>query len=293
MRVNQMFCLGYGYTARALASSLGARTWRIKGATRSPEKAAALNASGIEPILLSSAPLKGADLDGVNALLVSAPPEAAGCPALALAAPALANLAAKQRAPSWIGYLSSSGVYGDHGGAWVDEESAARPSSGRGKRRLEAERAWRRFCASHNLPLVIFRLPGIYGPGRSAIDRVRRGTAQRIAKTGHVFNRMHVDDIAAALSASIARPQAGELFALADNEPAPAADVTAYACQLLGVAPPPLISFEDANLSDMTKSFYTDNKRVSNKRMKEKLNVSLRYPTYREGLQSIAAAIIK
>lgn len=186
-----------------------------------------------------------------------------------------------------IGYLSTNGVYGDHGGAVVDENSALLATSTRGLARIAAEAAWRDFALAHSHPLVIFRLPGIYGPGRSAFDQIREGRAQRIFKAGQVFSRMHVDDIAGAVAASLERPEAGALFNLADDEPAPPQDVIDYACRLVGVEPPPLIPIEEAQLSEMARSFYADNKRVSNALMKSALGLSLRYPTYREGLSAI------
>jgi nucleoside-diphosphate-sugar epimerase len=219
--------------------------------------------------------------------LVSTPPTENGCPALNTIKAAASNT---KLGVKWLAYLSTNGVYGNHDGAWVDETSELRATSVRATRRAAAENAWRAFADQFDLPLIIFRLPGIYGPGRSAIDSIREGKAKRIYKKGQVFSRMHVDDIASALAASMERPGAYDLYNLADNEPAPPQDVVEYACQLLGVEPPPLVSIEDANLSDMAKSFYADSKRVSNKRMKETLGVTLQYPSYREGLKAILAA---
>ena len=285
MDKNALFCLGYGYTAKALARRLGSRGWRIAGATRSPEKAVTMGAEGVEPVIWDGAfPVEA--LAGATHILVSTPPGEDGCPALNAAGDAIA---AHSSGVQWIGYLSTNGVYGDHGGAWVNEDSELRGASPRALRRIAAEESWRQFSAARAIPLVIFRLPGIYGPSRSAIDTVRAGTAKRIYKAGQVFSRMHVDDIAAALAASMIHPKAGNLFNLADDEPAPPQDVIEYASVLLGVEPPPLVSLKDANLSDMAKSFYTDNKRVSNQRMKEALDVTLRHPTYREGLKAILA----
>jgi nucleoside-diphosphate-sugar epimerase len=190
----------------------------------------------------------------------------------------------------WVGYLSTNGVYGDHGGALVDENSSLRPTSERARRRIQAEADWASLAAAWELPLFIFRLPGIYGPKRSALDAARAGKARRIDKEGQVFSRMHVDDIAAALCASMTRPRLYGLYNLADDEPAPPQDVVAYACRLLGLEPPPLTPIDKADLSPMSKSFYADNKRVSNKRMKKALGVALRYPTYRDGLDAIFAA---
>ena len=182
------------------------------------------------------------------------------------------------------------GVYGDHDGAFVDETSDLKPTTDRARARIAAEADWAGLGVAWSLPLIIFRLPGIYGPGRSALETVRAGKARRIVKEGQVFNRMHVDDIAAALAASMENPRIHDLYNLADDEPAPPQDVIEYACTLLDVAPPPLTPLEDADLSDMAKSFYSDNKRVSNARMKEALGVTLQYPTYREGLDALFKA---
>lgn len=281
---SRLFVFGYGYTSAALAKLLLADdAWSAAGTTRSSDKAATLKGDGVDPVLWEE-PFDGSSLDGATHLLVSTPPGENGCPTLNAAAAAIAE---RSKPIQWIGYLSTNGVYGDHDGAWVDEASELRGNSSRAKRRIAAENAWCAFAKSNAVPLVIFRLPGIYGPGRSAIDSVRAGKAKRILKPGQVFSRMHVDDIAAAIAANISRPDAGELFNLADDEPAPPQDVIEYACDLLKVEPPPLIPIDDANLSDMARSFYADNKRVSNKRMKEALGVTLTYPTYREGLKAI------
>ena len=279
-----LFCFGYGYTAKALARRLAPQGWTIAGTTRSPEKAETMTAAGVGAHVWDGGAIDASWLDGATAVLISTAPNAGGCPAHAAAREALA---ARRERVSWIGYLSTNGVYGDHGGAWVDEDSNLFPTTERARRRIRAEADWAGFGAEHVMPVTIFRLPGIYGPGRSAIDTVRAGTARRIYKEGQVFSRCHVDDIAAALAASIAAPQIHDLYNIADDEPAPPQDVIEYACTLLGVEPPPLVPLEDANLSEMGKSFYADNKRVSNKRMKEALGIALAYPTYREGLEAI------
>lgn len=276
--------IGYGYTAKALAALLSADSWRLAATARSAEKAASLSAAGVEPVLWTQAGLGPETLDGVDALLVSTPPCGDDCPAFAALKDALPT---KARDISWTGYLSSNAVYGDRGGAWVDETSDLRPMTDRGYARVAAEARWAGFAVEWSMPFAIFRLPGIYGPGRSPLDSVREGRAQRVFKEGQVFNRMHVDDIAATLAASIARPLASDLYCLADDEPAPPQDVVEYACRLLGVAPPPLTPLDEANLSEMGRSFYTENKRVSNARIKEVLGVTLAHPTYREGLDAI------
>lgn len=283
----RLFCLGYGYAARAVARRLAADGWRIAATARTPEQRAALEREGAEAVGWTDGKLDPAGFDGANAVLISTPPGPGGCPAFAAAAGPLAARAGKI---GWIGYLSSNGVYGDHGGAWVDEKSGLLGTTERARARIAAEAQWAAHAVEWALPLAMFRLPGIYGPGRSAIDAVRAGRAQRIVKEGQVFNRMHVDDIAAALAASVTNPQAGDLFNLADDEPAPPQEVVEYACSLLGVAPPPLIPIEQARLSEMAASFYADNKRVRNDRMKALPGYSLLYSTYREGLTAILAA---
>jgi len=283
----KLFCLGYGYTARFFAALMRAQGWRIAGTTTSPEKAAAMKDKGVAAHLWRDDGFDPSWLDNVDAVLISTPPGEAGCPAFNAASQAIADHAKQVR---WIGYLSTNGVYGDHDGAWVNEESELRATSQRALHRIEAEQSWRALAAAHDLPLIIFRLPGIYGPGRSAINTVRAGKARRILKEGQVFSRMHVEDIAAALDASMDKPRLHDIYNLADDEPAPPQDVIEYACTLLDVAPPPLVAFEDADLSPMAKSFYADNKRVSNQRLKDALNFKLTYPTYREGLQAIAKA---
>jgi nucleoside-diphosphate-sugar epimerase len=194
-----------------------------------------------------------------------------------------------RRAPNaaWIAYLSTTGVYGDHGGGWVTEESPLAPNTERGARRLAAERQW----LALPQPAHLFRLAGIYGPGRNQLLTVVDGTARRIIKPGQVFSRIHVDDIAATLEASIASPNPGRAYNVCDDEPCPPQDVVAYAAKLLGKPVPPDIAFVDAALSPMARSFYADSKRVSNRRIREELGVKLLYPTYREGLKALAAAI--
>jgi nucleoside-diphosphate-sugar epimerase len=284
MPENKLFCFGYGYTSSFFSFALMKQGWSVAGTTRSAEKAEKIWSDGVEAIVWDGGAFDVSALDGVNAVLISTPPNESGCPALKAAGSALAALAANI---TWLGYLSTNGVYGDHGGAWVDETSALRPTTDRARRRIKAENDWRAFAEAHDLPLIIFRLPGIYGPGRSALDTVRAGKAKRIYKEGQMFSRMHVEDIAAALEASLMNRPALDLYNLADDEPAPPQDVIEYACGLLSVELPPLTPLESADLSEMAKSFYTDNKRVSNQRMKNALAVTLKYATYRDGLKAI------
>lgn len=277
----RLFVFGLGFTALALARALAAEGWAVAGTTRSPDKAAQLRAQGIAAHLFDRGrPLDDAAaiLSGTTHLLSTVPPDAAGDPVLDAHGDALAALTGLV----WAGYVSTTGVYGDAGGAWVDEDSPLAPKTERGRRRVSAEAGWRRL----GLPLHIFRLPGIYGPGRSALDALRAGTARRIDKPGHLFSRIHVEDIAGTLRASMHRPDPGAVYTVADDEPAASADVITYAAGLLGMAPPPLEPFDPATLSPMAASFYGESKRVDNGRIKRDLGVRLRYPDYRTGLSA-------
>ena len=274
-----LLSLGHGYSAKALARLLLPDGWRVIATTRSAEKAEGLRASGVEPIVTPGDDLTAA-LHAATHVLVSAGPTEEGDPMLH-AYPEIAQVAFE-----WVGYLSTTGVYGDHDGGWVDEDTPLTPSTRRGQWRKEAEEAW----LETDLPLHIFRLAGIYGPGRGPFSKVRAGTARRIIKDGQVFSRIHVDDIAQTLKASIDRPNPVRAYNLCDDDPAPPQDVIAYAAELLGVPLPPAIPFEEAEMSPMARSFYAESKRVRNDRIKEELGVRLRYPTYREGLTALLSA---
>lgn len=279
------FCFGLGYSALVLARRLKAKGWRVGGTCRSAEKQARLRDEGIAAHLFDrERPLEDprAALRDVTHLLSSVPPDAEGDPVLDAHGAALDALSPGF---AWIGYLSTTGVYGDRCGAWVDETSALNPSGERGRRRVAAEAGW--LGLRHKAHL--FRLAGIYGPGSSALDTVREGRARRVVKPGQVFSRIHVEDIAGVLEASMARPDPGAAYNVCDDDPAPPADVITYACELLGVTPPPEVPFEQADLSPMARSFYDDNKRVDNAKIKRVLGVTLRYPDYREGLRAILA----
>jgi len=284
-----LFCFGYGFSARALAARLRPLGWQVRGTSRSAEGCAAIARDGATAFLFDrDRPLgdPAGALAGVTHLLSSVPPDAAGDPVLDQHGGAIA---AQARAIDWCGYLSTTGVYGDRAGGWVDESGALTPSTERGRRRVAAEAGW---CALHRgsgLPVHLFRLAGIYGPGRNALETVRAGRAQRVVKPGQVFSRTHVADIAAVLEASIARPNPGAAYNVCDDDPAPPQDVVAHACALLGVAPPPEIAFADADLSPMARSFYAESKRVANTRIKEELGVTLRYPDFRAGLAALLA----
>lgn len=277
--MTRLLSFGHGYSARGLARRLVPRGWTIWGTTRSADKAEALRAEGIVPVLW------GDDLSeafaGATHLLISAGPGPEGDPVLNAYTDQVAALAPRL---DWAGYLSTTGVYGDHGGDWVDETSALAPSTRRGRMRVEAEAAW---LAIPDLPLHVFRLAGIYGPGRGPFAKVRAGTARRVIKEGQVFSRIHVDDIAQVLEASIARPDPGAVYNLCDDDPAPPQDVIAHAAELLGLPVPPAIPFEEAEMTPMARSFYAESKRVKNDRIKDELGVTLLYPDYRAGLQAL------
>ena len=252
------------------------------GTTRTSGNAAALQARGVEPLIFPGTDPAPA-IEAATHILVSAGPDADGDPILRDAAPLLEQAAGI----AWLGYLSTTGVYGDHCGDWVDESTSLAPSTTRGRRRVEAEGAWSALAARANLPLHIFRLAGIYGPGRGPFAKVRAGTARRIIKPGQVFSRIHVDDIAKILSASIARPNPGAIYNVCDDDPAPPQDVIAYAAELLGLPVPEAVKFEDAELTPMARSFYAESKRVRNDRMKSDLCLTLKYPDYRAGLRAL------
>lgn len=277
-----LLTIGQGYTASALTKRLTAEGWQLFGTTRSPEKFASIKAQGVTPLLFPGGDLTGA-LAQVTHLLVSSSPTDNGDPFLAKYGSKLAQLAPNLE---WVGYLSTTGVYGNHKGGWVTEDTPLTPSSRRGLMRVEAEEQWR----GTGLPLHIFRLAGIYGPTRGPFEKLRNGTAQRIIKEGQVFSRTHVDDIAQTLLASINQPNPGTAYNVCDDMPAPPQDVLVYAAELLGIAPPPEVPIEDAKLSPMARSFYDDSKRVSNTRIKEDLGVTLLYPDYMSGLKAILAA---
>lgn len=283
----RLFVFGLGYVGEAFASALRARGWAIAASARDAQAADALRAQGITPADPADREAMAAALAGVNAILVTAPPGPDGCPALESIIPALAQA---QAFPDWIGYLSTTGVYGDFEGRWVFETSPLKAQSVEGARRVGAERDWRQVGRGMGLTVTTFRLPGIYGPGRSALDRLRAGEGRRIVKEGQVFSRIHVDDIVSGLLASLDRPRAGGIYNLVDDEPAPPQDVMEHAARLLGVPVPPDLPFNELGLSPATRRFYAENKRVSNARAKAELGWRPAYPTYREGLAAILAA---
>lgn len=277
--------LGYGYSARALAARLRLQGWRIIGTTRRPDKAARIAAEGIEPLIWPGAPLAPALAEATHILASIAPGEGGDAVLNAHAA----DIAAAAPHLRWVGYLSTTGVYGDHQGGWVDESTPLSPSTRRGLWRVRAEDQWRVLAASHDLPLHIFRLAGIYGPGRGPFEKVRDGTARLILKPDQFMSRIHIDDIAQVLEASMQRPAPGTAYNVCDDEPSAPEDVLLHAARLLGLPPPPAVPFDQAEMTEMARSFYSESKRVRNDRIKRDLGVRLAYPTYREGLAALLA----
>ncbi|MEE1611481.1 SDR family oxidoreductase [Microvirga sp. CF3016] len=285
-----LFAFGLGYSVRQFLSLYRERFKEIGGTVRSPEKARAMAAEGIQAYRFDGSGYDSGILERIaraDALLVSVPPASETDPVLEHFAEAIASSAPRLR---WIGYLSTVGVYGDAGGAWVDETTPPNPATLRSRQRIGAERQWLALGESAPFTVQIFRLAGIYGPGRNALVKIVDGTAKRIVKKGQVFNRIHTADIAQVLMASIERPSRNAIYNVADDEPGPPQDVIAYAAELLGREPPPEVPFEEADQTPMARSFYSDNKRVRNTRIKTELGVRLRYPTYREGLQALLDA---
>jgi nucleoside-diphosphate-sugar epimerase len=281
-----LFCFGLGYTARVLARRLASSGWEIRGTTRSPEKKAALTAEGYHVRLFD----RGRPLDrpaealaGVTHVLTSIAPDETGDPVLDAHTGDLGAVPTLR----WAGYLGTTAVYGDRQGGWVDEETPLEPTLVRADRRARAEAAWQ----GSGLPVHIFRLAGIYGPGRNAFTNLRDGTARRIVKPAQVFSRIHVEDIATVLEASMTNPRPGRTYNVCDDEPAPPQDVVACAARLLGIEPPPEQAYDTAQLSPMARTFYKDNRRVRNARIKEELGVRLAFPTYREGLQGLLGSL--
>ena len=269
--MNNLFCFGLGYTAGHLARALPAG-WQVAGTVRHEDGRANTQIFG-----------DAIDFAAITHLLLSIPPEEAGDPAL------LRYHAALMASPTlrWVGYLSTTGVYGDHAGGLVDEATPVAPTSERAHRRVRAEREWLDFGAAKGTRVQIFRLAGIYGPGRSVLDDIRAGTARRIVRPGQLFSRIHVEDIVQVLLAAMTGESTATIFNVCDDEPAAPAEVVAHGCGLLGVEPPPEIPFEKAGLSPMALTFWRDNKRVDNSLMKRELGIGLRYPTYREGLSAL------
>jgi nucleoside-diphosphate-sugar epimerase len=289
-----LFCFGLGYSAEHYIAEFGARFDRIIGTVRTRDKAAAITARGFGGRTVAALVFDGktapkdvaAAVTAADAVLVSVQPDETGDPALIRFSE---TIAANERLATIV-YLSTIGVYGDHGGAWIDETTTPSPLATRSRERLAAENVWRQFSQRTGKPVAILRLSGIYGPGQNALAQLSNGAAKRIVKPGQVFNRIHVEDIAQAIDAAFAKCADG-VFNVSDDEPAPAPDVIAYAARLLGIEPPPEISYADAEktMTAMAKSFYGEVKRVRNIKMKTGLGVALRYPAYREGLTALLA----
>ena len=287
--MNNLLCFGMGFCAQSLARRLNPALWRVTGTARTPEGVHRIEQQGFSGVLFSEALSDPHRLQKPVYLLLSAPPTGGADPVLQAYH---AELAAQSSVITWVGYLSTTGVYGDHQGNWVDEATPTSPRSERARRRVEAEDAWMSWGRQHGVPVSVFRLAGIYGPNRNQLETLRDGTARRILKPGQVFSRIHVDDVAAVLEASMSAPAPGRVFNVCDDEPSAPHVVVEYAAQLLGVPPPLLEQYEaaKATMSPMAASFYEESKRVRNDLMKKVLNVQLQYPTYREGLKALQAA---
>ncbi len=281
--LRRAFIFGMGFTGSRFAAALAAKGFSVSGTSRSGASVDGVDCYAYGP----EAPLPAIlpPLDEATHVLLSIPPSGEGDPVLQDFGARLAANTLLQ----WVGYLGTTGVYGDRDGGQVDETSALEPTGERGARRVAAEAGWLDLWSGNGLPVHIFRLAGIYGPGRNALEQAKAGTARRLIKPGHKFSRIHVDDIVSGLLASMERPNPGAAYNVCDDMPSESAEVALYAAELLGLEPPPAIAFEDADLSPMALSFYRDNKTVSNARIKQELGVKLRYPTYREGLQALLA----
>ena len=279
--MTHLLCFGFGFSARAFAARLDKRVWKISATSRNAEGIAEIDAQGFHGLPFDSTLQITRD---VTHLLISAPPDEHGDPVLRLFQEQLQKLSKQLK---WVGYLSTTGVYGDRGGDWVDEDSPLEPNTTRGQRRLEADRSWLRLHKEFGVPVHLLRLAGTYGLGRNQLLNVRDGSAKRIIKPGQIFSRIHVEDIAGVLAASIAKPNPGRAYNVCDDEPCPPQEVVEYAANLLSLPLPPEIPFEDAKLSPMAKSFYADSKRVSGKRIKTELGYRLIYPNYRDGLRAL------
>ncbi|WP_368185427.1 SDR family oxidoreductase [Aestuariibius sp. HNIBRBA575] len=277
-----LLSFGHGYSARAIADLVIPHGWHVIGTTRNPDNIDAILDQGASPVQWPGADLTSI-LDVATHLLISAAPGPDGDPVLN---DLREEIAARRDRFEWVGYLSTTGVYGDHQGSWVDENTPLTPSTKRGEMRVKAEADW----AALDLPLHIFRLAGIYGPGRGPFAKVRNGTARCIVKPDQVFSRIHVDDIAQTVAASMLNPNPGAIYNLCDDDPAPPQDVIAYAAELLGQTPPPSEDFATADMTPMARSFYAENKKVRNTRIKEELGIELRYPDYKSGLTALLNA---
>jgi nucleoside-diphosphate-sugar epimerase len=285
--MKHLLCFGLGFSATTVAKRLAAKGWTISATSRSTAGMKAAETLGYHGFVFDgTAPLSSGTFDSITHVLMSAPPDSDGDPVLLQHT---ADFVGRVRQFEWIAYLSTTGVYGDHRGAMVTEETALTPNTERGHRRLMAERQWLELWRACGLPVHIFRLAGIYGQGRNQLLSVLDGSARCITKPGQVFNRIHVEDIATVLEASIKKPNPGQAYNVCDDEACPPQNVVEHAARLLGLPVPTNIPFDEADLSPMARSFYADSKRVSNARIKRELGVTLAYPTYREGLEALAS----
>lgn len=289
MTKKRLFCFGYGYTSDAVARRVMGEGWAVAGTTRDNDKRRFLRQQGVKSYLFDyEQPLEDPllFLRDTTHLLISTPPSDEGDPAFLMHAADILKIPSIE----WIGYLSSTAVYGDRDGGWVSENAELRPSTKRGSRRLRAESQWLSLFRDHGRPVHIFRLAGIYGPGRCALDSVRAGVARRINKPGHAFSRIHVDDIVQTVCASMAKFNPGQAYNVADDLAAPSHEVIKYACEMLGLNCPPLLPYDEADMAPIARSFYNDNKRIDNRRIKDELGVVLKYPNYMEGLKGCLAS---
>ena len=280
------FVFGYGYLGAAFATALRGEGWSVAATARNADKRSRIEAAGLEAVDPADARALAAALADVDAVLVTAPPDARGCPGLRALAPALAS---SGTFPGWIGYVSSTGVYGDRDGGWVNERSELNAASVSGARRVAAERDWRQMGRGMGLTVCALRLPAIYGVGRSPFGKLRDGTARLVRKPGQVFNRIHCDDAVAGLLASLAKPRPGGSWNLADDHPAGADAYTEYAAALIGAPLPQEVAWDDPSVAHSMRSFYLDNKRVSNALAKAELDWRPRYADWREGLRAVLA----
>jgi nucleoside-diphosphate-sugar epimerase len=282
----KLLVFGFGYSALHISQRLRTAGAEVTATVRRPAKVESLKEADITARVFSPEYCDSeiaSDIAASDAILISIPPDRSSDPVLSTFQDAIAA------APNlrWVGYLSTVGVYGDHAGQWIDETTPASPQQQRSRIRAAVEQAWLTFGTSRQVALHIFRLSGIYGPGRNQLAQLAAGTARRIVKQGQMFNRIHVADIAAVIEASLTHPRGGAIYNVSDNEPAPPQDVVAYAAQLCGIEPPPEIPFDSAELSVMGRSFFNESKRVRNDLIRQELGVDLRYPTYREGLTAL------
>lgn len=290
VNTKKLFCFGYGYTCDYLGHELQkSGDWLLSGTTRDIEKRDALRDRGVDAHIFDyEHPLADPRfiLQGATHILISTPPNDNGDPSYLMHAKAVLETPTVE----WVGYLSTTGVYGNRDGDWVNEEDGLLPTSQRGTRRVKAEEQWLSLLKSEGLPVHIFRLAGIYGPGRSALDSIRAGVARRIDKPGHAFSRIHVEDIVQVLKVSMHSPAAGGIYNVCDDYPAPSHEVIAHACEILGKPVPELLPYKEADLAPITRSFYADNKRVKNDKIKNALGVKLKYPDFKAGLRACLEA---